>query len=198
MTSPFPGMDPYLEAYWGDVHASLTVYAADAINLQLPDDLVARVHVLSNRRRLVRILPAQGDAKPVSVLAFRHPDDDSSEALEIAGVEDWQASNQTPTCFVNLFRRGVGTVGHPYWMLLFAYGEGEMMAFPLRDRLPTIRIPLRRTDPDATLDLQPLIDAAYRNGGYARTIDYRRDPIPPLDAETATWANELLTKAGRR
>lgn len=198
MTSPFPGMDPYLEGHPGDVLASLTVYAADAINPQLPDDLVARVHVLPNRRRLVRVLPAQGDARPVSVLAFRHPDDDLSAALDIAGVEDWQASNQTPACFVNLFRRGVGTVGHPYWMILFAYGEGEMMAFPLCERLPAIRIPLRRTDPDATLELQPLIDAAYQNGGYSRTIDYRRDPIPPLNDETATWANDLLKKAGKR
>ncbi|MEJ7593644.1 MAG: DUF4058 family protein [Planctomycetaceae bacterium] len=24
--SPFPGMDPFLEPFWGDVHASLIVY----------------------------------------------------------------------------------------------------------------------------------------------------------------------------
>jgi len=36
-------MDPYLEAYWGDVHTSLTLYARDILNPHLPKDLVARV-----------------------------------------------------------------------------------------------------------------------------------------------------------
>ena len=43
MKSPFPGMDPYLESYWGDVHTRLMVYASNQINAQLPDELQARV-----------------------------------------------------------------------------------------------------------------------------------------------------------
>ena len=43
MKSPFPGMDPYLERYWGDIHTSLIVYARNQLNAQLPDDLQARV-----------------------------------------------------------------------------------------------------------------------------------------------------------
>jgi Protein of unknown function (DUF4058) len=43
MKSPFPGMDPYLEAAWGDVHTSLTTYARDQLQPQLPSDLKARV-----------------------------------------------------------------------------------------------------------------------------------------------------------
>jgi hypothetical protein len=43
MKSPFPGMDPYLEARWGDVHARFMVYAADALAPQLPPNLVAHV-----------------------------------------------------------------------------------------------------------------------------------------------------------
>lgn len=41
--SPFPGMDPYLEAHWGDVHHSLIQYSRDALQGGLPDDLLARV-----------------------------------------------------------------------------------------------------------------------------------------------------------
>ena len=29
MPSPFPGMDPYLESHWRDVHARLIVYISD-------------------------------------------------------------------------------------------------------------------------------------------------------------------------
>lgn len=43
MASPFPGMDPYLEQFWRDVHASLIIYARDAMQGYLPPDLRARV-----------------------------------------------------------------------------------------------------------------------------------------------------------
>src|SRR5207247_9563391 len=43
MASPFPGMDPYLEAHWRDVHARLVVYACDALQGVLPTALRARV-----------------------------------------------------------------------------------------------------------------------------------------------------------
>src|SRR4051794_35471012 len=43
MPSPFPGMDPYLEAHWRDVHASLIIYTRDALQGVLPRALRARV-----------------------------------------------------------------------------------------------------------------------------------------------------------
>ena len=43
MKSPFPGMDPYLEQCWGDVHTSIATYARDQLQKQLPGDLRARV-----------------------------------------------------------------------------------------------------------------------------------------------------------
>jgi hypothetical protein len=43
MASPFPGMDPYLEAHWRDIHAGLVIYARDALQGVLPGSLRARV-----------------------------------------------------------------------------------------------------------------------------------------------------------
>jgi Protein of unknown function (DUF4058) len=43
MPSPFPGMDPYLESHWRDIHASLVIYARDALQAVLPAPLRARV-----------------------------------------------------------------------------------------------------------------------------------------------------------
>ncbi|MCL4204028.1 MAG: DUF4058 family protein [Pirellulaceae bacterium] len=43
MASPFPGMDPYLEDFWRDVHASLVIYARDQLQGRLPGNLRARV-----------------------------------------------------------------------------------------------------------------------------------------------------------
>lgn len=43
MKSPFPGMAPYLEAFWYDIYPRLTIYASDAIQRGLPKDLRARI-----------------------------------------------------------------------------------------------------------------------------------------------------------
>jgi len=43
MKSPFPGMDPFLEPHWLDVHSRLVHDAANAIQRQLPAALVARI-----------------------------------------------------------------------------------------------------------------------------------------------------------
>ncbi len=43
MRSPFPGMDPYLEPFWGDVHSTMINRSRAAIQKQLPGDLVARI-----------------------------------------------------------------------------------------------------------------------------------------------------------
>jgi len=73
----------------------------------------------------------------------------------------------------------------------------EVYAVPLREPLPTIRIPLRETDEDVTLALQPLIEQCYRNGRY-EGLDYTASPEPPLDEEDAKWADELLRSKGLR
>jgi hypothetical protein len=59
--SPFPGLDPYLEARWGDVHQRLITYAADQLGSQLPPDLRARVEervfVETEAEQIRRIVP---------------------------------------------------------------------------------------------------------------------------------------------
>ena len=45
MPSPFPGIDPYLEAqgYWGDFHPRFVTYLCDALNDILPKSYVAQL-----------------------------------------------------------------------------------------------------------------------------------------------------------
>ena len=43
MPSPFPGMDPYLEQFWRDIHHRLITYACDQLQPRLPGMLRARV-----------------------------------------------------------------------------------------------------------------------------------------------------------
>src|SRR6476661_2991616 len=62
VSSPFPGMDPYLEtpALWSDFHARFVTYWCDALSDALPDNYEARidekvnlVEVSPPRRRLL-------------------------------------------------------------------------------------------------------------------------------------------------
>jgi hypothetical protein len=66
----------------------------------------------------------------------------------------------------------------------------------LRDRLPAILVPLRPTDVDVVLDIGSVVDAAYADARYDRTIDYRQPPEPPLEGEDAAWTEGLLRPRG--
>jgi hypothetical protein len=73
----------------------------------------------------------------------------------------------------------------------------EVYPIDLRKRLPAIRIPLRQTDPDVVLNLQPLINQCYERGRY-HMLDYRTDPEPSFSASDAAWMDALLRDAGLR
>jgi hypothetical protein len=81
MKSPFPGMDPYLEQHWGDVHQSLITYARGMLNERLPDDLRARVE-----ERISVELPSHEEKDYYPYLrVFRHEKPSTgSSALAVA------------------------------------------------------------------------------------------------------------------
>jgi hypothetical protein len=69
--------------------------------------------------------------------------------------------------------------------------EREVYPVRLRERLPCIRVPLRPTDADVAVDLQPLVDQCHERGRY-HLLDYRLALDPPLAPEDAAWADQLL------
>jgi hypothetical protein len=73
----------------------------------------------------------------------------------------------------------------------------EVYPVALQAPLPTIRIPLRETDPDVPLNLQDLLTQAYENGDYD-DLDYTREPEPPLDDTDGRWSAEVLREQSRR
>lgn len=64
--------------------------------------------------------------------------------------------------------------------------------FSVCDPLPPLTVPLSGEDADIHFPLQPCMDRAYDDAGYAREIDYRQPPRPSLQEPDATWARELL------
>jgi Protein of unknown function (DUF4058) len=74
-------------------------------------------------------------------------------------------------------------------------GEHEIYPIRLRERLPVIRVPLRPSDADVVLDMQPLIDQCHERGRY-HLLNYRLCLDPPLSPEDAAWAEDRLQQAG--
>ena len=64
----------------------------------------------------------------------------------------------------------------------------------LHDRLPVIPVPLRAPDSDARVELKEAVDQVYDEAGYIHFI-YDGVPDPPLSAEDAEWARQILAAA---
>jgi hypothetical protein len=108
---------------------------------------------------------------------------------------------------IDLLRRGVSLAlrkriqPHEYFVQVSPVQvrtRGWVWPIQLSQRLPVIRIPLRRGDDDVRLDLQAVLDTAYDHAGYARVIDYTKVPVPSLKPPWALWSDRLLREKGLR
>ena len=265
MPSPFPGMDPYLEPQWPDVHLALIAEGRRAINRQLPVGLQARsesriviepddepgtragsfVETRPDLRIVATTTQAERSADPggdttlvldapfallpaadppierylritdaaghlLSVVELLSPSNKRGEGLDrfrrnrlellAAGVHfvevdlvragDWRALMWPARCpprAASPWRAVVRTAGPG--------GNAYLFPIRLREALPDIPVPIRPGVPPATLPLAAMLAAAYDDGKYSESVDYTRPPDPPLDADDAAWAAELL--AGR-
>ncbi|MGM0486373.1 MAG: DUF4058 family protein [Planctomycetota bacterium] len=263
MASPFPGMDPYLEAFWRDIHASLIIYARDQLQRELPSDLRARVEervvvepgegeyrsvypdvrVVERGRGPSTATPTETDITVTEPIILQLEDEPMTETfIEIIDIgsgkqvvtviEVTSLANKLPgnsqekyrrkrrelrsggvsLVEIDLLRAGKRYFGVPYHRVPVSHRTAyqvfvrrgwqpaavEIYPVPLRQRLPTVKVPLRKTDASVSLDLQTLIEQCYRNGGYDEDIDYRRSPDPPLLPDDDSWADELLRGQNRR
>jgi hypothetical protein len=83
-----------------------------------------------------------------------------------------------------------------YYALVFRPSQkpkADVWPIQLREKLPTIPIPLAARDPEARLDLRAVLDRVYDSAGFEHDI-YRRKPDPPLSAEDTAWAKGLIPK----
>jgi hypothetical protein len=70
-----------------------------------------------------------------------------------------------------------------------------LVRWNLRDRLPTVPIPLLTPDPNVLLSLQDVFTRAYDDGRYVRVLDYKVPPKAPLNPADRAWAAEVARQA---
>ena len=224
MKSPFPGMDPYLEMRWRDVHASLMVYGSEQLNEQLPSDLQAlveenvgiaddncadEVHPF----RMIEVVDNNAGGRLVTAIEVLSPATKVGQSGREAYLRKRHEYLEAGVNLVeiDLIRQGEfilavppddvpDEIQPPYLFCIRRAqypGRAELFHAPLRDPLPNIPVPLRPMDADVVAQLQPLIDQCYRGGRHDRT-DYRQEPTPRLSTGDAEWADQLLREQGRR
>jgi len=259
MKSPFPGVDPYLEAFWGDIHTGLMVYVRDQIDEQLPGDLQARIEesvsvdqevgsrwifpdvkVSERETFLDTVFSVATDvavAEPVLVpvpnetQTLRHIEivDRNSGNRVVTAIELLSPSNKVDEAGRNAYRAKqleyiqgcvnlveIDLIRSSQFMVAVPQASiandqrtpylicvrrvtrrnyAEIYPIPLDESVPSIRIPLRVTDPDVVLQLQPLLDQCYQRGRYG-SIDYSQPPRPSLNSSDQDWAEHLLQEKG--
>ncbi len=62
----------------------------------------------------------------------------------------------------------------------------------IRDRLPTLPVPLKTGDPDVPLDLQAAFSTVYDRARYDLSLNYDFDLQPPPRGDDAAWVQALL------
>jgi hypothetical protein len=218
--SPFPGMDPWLELFWEDVHQRALTYAADALQEQLPGGLRARLqervyvdnevdqiesaigivdlYTKASLTTAIELLSPSNKGRGVGREAYRQKQQEvvANEAnlVEIDLLSEGERVSLCPAVKIPEIHR---TAYQVCILRSSTPARFEVYPVPLRERLPVIRIPLRKGDEDVTLDLQSLIEQTYARAAYD-FLDYSSDPVPPLDPDDAAWADGILKNAGKR
>jgi hypothetical protein len=99
MPSPFPGMDPYLEAHWRDIHARLIIYASDALQGVLPRSLRARVEesILLETPKGIGDHPLYPDVRVVEFASNRGSETRTQAGVAVAEPILVEAELDSPT-----------------------------------------------------------------------------------------------------
>lgn len=178
-------------------------FTEGGVAISAPYKLVVEAEPMTER--FIRIIRA-GDGRLITVIEFISPANKIGDGLEpYLQKRDELLSSGVHVVEIDLVRRGNwrGLMRPhlcpleaitPYRVTIRLGGRRSAYLYPisLREPLPSVSIPLRPGDAQIKLALQPLLDQAYENGRYGRTLDYTRPPDPPLDQDDAAWAQALL------
>jgi hypothetical protein len=169
--------------------------ATDPIRVFLEEEVERWIEIRDTGGRLITVLEVLSSSNKLES-AERDQYRRKRQSFISGGVNlvEIDLVRQGATVFPDAIRRVLRKAGAGYGVCVFRAAQPvayEVYPIRLQDRLPVIRIPLRPTDTDVVLDLQPLINQCHERGRY-HLLNYQAELEPPLLPEEATWVDEML------
>ncbi|HZU37630.1 MAG TPA: DUF4058 family protein [Gemmataceae bacterium] len=222
MASPFPGMNPYLEAsgLWRAFHHCLIVALGDVLRTGLGEQYGCRV---GQRRYMVADLPGQATKQQTQEEYLEILDHQKDRVVTLVDVVS-PANKVTPSgrqayletrqtardhsanmVEIDLVLQGQPMLrytrqGLPDWdyaVTVTRYTQPEryeIYTTTLQKRLPRFRLPLANDNRDIVIDLNNVFSRAFEGGAFASKIDYKGDPPPEV---VSTLAYRIWEREGR-
>lgn len=88
---------------------------------------------------------------------------------------------------------GHATIGD--YRILVRWGgrsSATLYAFGVRNAIPEFPLPLQQGDEEPVIYIGGLLRNLYAHGRFHMRLNYADDPVPPLSAADAEWADKLL------
>lgn len=226
MASPFPGMDPFLEAdaYWPLLHHQWIIGLAEHMQSALDDHYRLRFGTRSYDLQLVLFTTIQKEKHRETFIEIRQRATDRllthleliSPANRLTDVgrrhyleqREQTLAQQAQMVEMDFILRGeplwpveAPIVQEPHYAVAIHRPQRtrseEVTSIPWREPLPRVRIPLASDDRDLSVDLQAVFERVY--GRYfVDQVDYRADPPMPLAPADLDWIEQTLRSAGYR
>ena len=218
MPSPFPGMDPFLEMQESDdFHTTFNTVLREFLSPALEPDYLVRVErrVYLERagaepetmlRETYLVVRDRETMQVVTVIELLSP---SNKRRNGDGRREYLTKREeiltSSTHLVELdFLRGglrlpvVGSLPPGDYHAIISRANRrprcEVYAWTLRDRLPSIPIPLKLGDDDAVVSLQEVFETVYQRARYDLSVKYDAALDPPLNESEQQWANPKSTR----
>lgn len=167
MSSPFPGMNPYLE-----IREMATGYVVTAIEILSPKNKRSGEGRKAYKRKRKQVLASLTHLVEIDLLLRGKP-------MQL-----------------------IGEVPLSDYRIVVSRGDcrplAQLYGFSVRQEIPSFSLPLEPKDTEPIVDLQALLNGVYDRARYNLAIDYSQEPVPPLKAEDAVWADILLREKGLR
>ena len=206
MSSPFPGMDPYLESagVWPAFHHQLVASIYQTLLPGLVDRYRARVGsrcYASETPLFTSVLRedhsedfleirSRADGRMVTLVEVVCPANKTTPAGREAylNARAHAARQKAAIVEIDLLTQGTPTLDynrdglpeHHYTVTVTRGGTPEryeIYTATVKKRLPKFKLPLGADDRDTVLDLQTAVVRAFDQGDFADQIDYS-DPLP--------------------
>lgn len=226
MSTPFPGMDPYLESHvhWPTFHQQMIVGLAEALQPSLGDRYRLRFSTRSyavdqvlftsiireeHRENCIEIRQRAND-KLTLVLDLVSPGNRTAPKGRIEYTTQAHAIRQQGSHLIEMdfilqgqtcLDADLSALSEKQYVVCVHRSakpaRNELYGSTLPKRLPRIRVPLAADDRDLVLDLQAVFQKVY-DRFFAGKVDYTKDPPVRLSDADNAWMLQVLKAAKLR